>query len=149
MLEHQISAEKSSQSQMKKSAMQTLLEKHHAPLKNAVPSCSHAACSEIMKNTKPSPQSSRPQSCCNKNQVEKGLEFVVEHAHAKTINDIPNCHANGKNHLHHLHIKFRNSPKTSFQQTLFCTKTSSTVVDIRRKPHAECKLPENVENHIS
>ena len=30
-------------------------------------------------------------------KAEKGLEFVVEHAHAKTINDIPNCHANGKN----------------------------------------------------
>ena len=49
VLEHQISAEKSSQSQMKKSAMQTLLEKHHAPLKNAVSSCSHAACSEKHK----------------------------------------------------------------------------------------------------
>ena len=50
VLEHQISAEKSSQSQMKKSAMQTLLEKHHAPLKNAVSSCSHAACSEKTQN---------------------------------------------------------------------------------------------------
>ena len=39
--------------------------------------------------------------------------------------------------------------KTSFQQTLFCTKTSSTVVDTRQKLRAECKLPENVENHTS
>ena len=83
-------------------------------------------------------------------KAEKGLEFVVEHAHAKTINDIPNCHANGKNsRLIIFTSNFRNSPKTSFQQTLFCTKTSSTVVDTRRKPHAECKLPENVEKHIS
>ena len=60
VLEHQISAEKSSQSQMKKSAVQTLLEKHHAPLKTQFPV---AHMQHAVKNTKPSPQSSRPQSC--------------------------------------------------------------------------------------
>ena len=70
--------------------------------------------------------SSRPQSCSNKTRLKR---FGVccrtctcedNKRHSK----LP-CQ-NGKNHLHHLHIKF--SPKTSFQQTLFCTKTSSTVL---------------------
>ena len=124
--------------------MQLLLKnKHHILHKHAFQSLT---CS---KNVKPVPQNFSSTKLLKYNQVEKGLEFVVEHAHAKTINEIPNCHTNGKNHLHHLHIKFRNSPKTSFQQTLFSTKTSSTVIDTWQKLRAECKLPENVENHIS
>ena len=60
---------------------------------NTVSSCSHAACSEKHKTISTKFSSKVVET---KNQVEKGLEFVVEHAHAKTINDIPNCHANGK-----------------------------------------------------
>ena len=49
----------------------------------------------------------------------------------------------------HLHTKFRNSPKTSFQKTLFFTNVYSTVIHIHCKLLATCKLPENVENHTS
>ena len=87
--------------------------------------------------------SSRPQSCSNKTRLKRfgvccrtcTCEDYKRHS------KLP-CQ-NGKNHLHHLHIKF--SPKTSFQQTLFVQKHPQPFCT-RRKLCAESSMPIPVDS---
>ena len=72
-------------------------------------------------------------------QVEKGLEFVVEHAHAKTINDIPNCHANGKTIFIISTSNFATLQKPVFSKRCFAQK----------HPQPLLKLGENIMQNAS
>ena len=80
MLEHQIP--KRNHPNFSENRPCTVVEnKHHILQKRRSQSLT---CS---KNVKPVPQTFTSTKLLKQHQVEKGLEFVVEHAHAKIIND--------------------------------------------------------------